>query len=393
MHFRAALACGGTTADEHCQLAAAAGQFGDFVTLRREARAAIAADRRWYTAWYQLSITPDEAAAETMQAMRAAAVEAGADPAAWPLHLALARVLEKAGRYDEAFAAADEANRRRVRALRLDYGDDWRYFANVRRCLGKEFASGALPAPTRGPRPIFIVGMPRSGTTLVEAILGAHPAVTPGGEMQFLHLWLHRNLGAADQSQIPERLATAPPAALLRLARDWREFLDRSCAARAWISDKMPENYALLGLIARCFPEAAIVHVRRDPRDTCVSCFFTALAGRGLPASLAEVGAWYRAYEGLMTHWRDVLGAERIVEVEYERLVSSPEPEIRRLLAAIGLDWHSGCLAYYASPKTVATASLYQVRQPPYRDSIGRWRHFERHLLPLRRALAGEAAS
>ncbi|MGH8426539.1 MAG: sulfotransferase [Gammaproteobacteria bacterium] len=387
--FRRALACGGTTADEHHRLAAAAGQFGDFANLRREAKAAVNADPHCYTAWYQLTLAPDDHREETAQAMRTAVVGAGADPQAWVLHLALGRVLEKLGRYDDAFAACTEANRRRARVFSLDYGEEARYFDNVRKYLNADFVRRPPFSHTADLRPIFIVGMPRSGTTLIEAIVGAHPEVTTGGEMQFLTTWLRRNTGSLPDAEVPAWLAHADDPTLARLTADWQSFLERASAGRKRITDKLPINFFLLGLIALCFPDAAVVHVRRDARDTCISCYTTALAGRGLPAELRDLGAYYRKYETLMDHWRKLLGAERIVEVEYERLVRTPEPTIRRLLGEIDLDWHQDCLAFHESRRPVATASLHQVRQPIYRGSIGRWRHFEAHLLPLLEALEG----
>ncbi|MGH8270877.1 MAG: sulfotransferase family protein, partial [Gammaproteobacteria bacterium] len=228
-------------------------------------------------------------------------------------------------------------------------------------------------------------------TTLVEAIVGAHPDVTAGGEMHFLYDWLQRDMGPAPDQMAPAWLAQANDATLARLAQDWRAHLDKVGKGKQRVTDKFPFNFLLLGLIAVVFPDADIVHVRRDPRDTCVSCYTTALAGRGLPARLGELGAYYREYETLMEHWRSVLGRERIIEVEYEQLVRNTEPAARKLLAALGLDWRPECLSFHESRETIATASLYQVRQPVYSSSIGKWQRFEPHLLTLLEALTEES--
>lgn len=389
--FEDALARNPDSADAHYGLATAAAHSGDFATLRREALETLRLDPRRYPAWYQLTLSPDNNQKETANDMRAAVARAGDDPGSWLLHMALGRMLEQCGCYDEAFAAFAEAHSRRAQAISLDYSEEQRHFADVRNCLGVDFVRRQPGAETDGFRPIFIVGMPRSGTTLVEAIVGAHPLVAAGGEMYFLHDWLRRNMGAVPDRMTPTWLAKADDPTLARLAQDWRGFLEKAGKGRGRVTDKFPLNFFLLGLIAVIFPDADIVHVRRDPLDTCVSCYMTAFPGRGLPAKLADLGAYYREYEALMEHWRGVLGKERIVEVEYEKLVHTSEPAARELLAALGLDWRPECLSFHESVRPVATASLYQVRQPIYASSIGRWRRFEPHLLPLLEALAGRS--
>ena len=150
----------------------------------------------------------------------------------------------------------------------------------------------------------------------------------------------------------------------------------------------MPGNFALLGLIHVCLPAARIVHVRRDPRDNAFSCFATPFA-EGLEFSFVQedIAHFYHSYTRFVDHWRQVLGTDRIIEIDYESLVANPESEIRGLLAALGLDWDPRCLEFHKESRTVSTASVYQVRQPIYRGSIGRWRHFETHLIPLLKAL------
>lgn len=370
------------SADAHCGLAAAAGQLGDFTAVKREAAAAVALDRHCYTAWYQLTLAPG-GEADLVPEMQNAAKSAGADPQAWLLYVALGRALERCERYDAAFAAYEEGQRRRRRVFAIDYVRQRRYFESVRRHLGRSFVQRRLAGNATGGRPIFIVGMPRSGTTLVEAVLGAHPRVAAGGEMRFVYEWLRRNAGAAATEATPAWLARAGDDRLAELARAWRELLDATRGSRECVTDKFPLNYTQVGLLNACFPEASIVHVRRDPRDTCISCYTTALYGDAVPATLRDLGDCYRQYLALMDHWRDVLGADRIIEIQYEELATNPEPVVRRLLDAVGLEWHQDCLAFHESRRPVATASLYQVRQPIYSTSIGRWRRFEPHLGPL----------
>lgn len=387
--FRRALAQAPRSADAHCGLAAAAAQLGDFQGLKREAGAAVELDPGCYTAWYQLTLAPDISESQ-MTAMRRAAREANNGPEAWLLYMALGRVTERQGDYPAAFAAYTEGQRRRARVFSIDFARQNRYFASVRRFMDAGFVRRCPQRVTSDPRPIFIVGMPRSGTTLVEAILAAHPDVAGGGEMRFVYDWLRRKAGSAATETAVTWLVQASDETLAGLADQWSEVLRKAAGGLSRVTDKFPMNFTIIGLLALCFPDARIVHVRRDPRDTCVSCYTTALYGDAVPASLEDLGACYRGYQALMDHWRRVLGTDRIFEIEYEAIVRHPEPEIRKLLSAVELDWHPGCLSFHEYDRPVATASLYQVRQPVYSSSVGRWRHFESQLAPLFYALAGD---
>jgi tetratricopeptide (TPR) repeat protein len=386
--YREALACNADSVSAHCGLASAASQLGDFETLVREANAALRIDPKFYTAWDQLSLAPDGDFEATAKRMRAAVASAGGDPQAWLLHMALARTLDRAKRYDEAFAACCEAHRLQSLAGQ-EAGTRLDTFDQVRQHLTPTLLDRIPAHEADNLRPIFIVGMPRSGTTLVEAVLGEHPSVAAGGEMRVLESWLQRNSATPADPSLSRRLAEAGDEALAALAADWAHELKQAQGESDYITDKLPENFYYLGVIAKIFPRARFVHVRRDPRDTCLSCFMTALGGHdaGLAASIADVGVYYREYEKLMTYWEHSLGKERIVEVQYEELVENPEPGTRRLLEALQLEWHPGCLDYYRSERPMATASLGQVRRPMYTHSIGRWEAYAAHLEPLLAAL------
>jgi hypothetical protein len=229
--------------------------------------------------------------------------------------------------------------------------------------------------------PVLIVGMPRSGTTLVEQIVSSHHAVAAGGELGF---WRERN-----RAGLGIFAADTDPDDARRLAEDYLQVLRTISPSAARVTDKLPFNFAHLGIIRQVFPRATIVHCRRHPIDTCLSNFATNFQ---IPYDFAgdrgSLVFFYRQYQRLMAHWRAVLPAERFIEVDYEVLVADPEPLTRRLVAACGLDWDEACLAPHRNRRAIGTASLWQARQPIYRTSVERWRRYEPWLGELRALLA-----
>ncbi|MGH8225243.1 MAG: tetratricopeptide repeat-containing sulfotransferase family protein, partial [Gammaproteobacteria bacterium] len=374
-------------------LANLASQAGDFEEAERLLRHALALDPDLYGAWDLLStIRSGPRSAALAGELDAVAERAGDNPAAFLLHFARGRVRERLGDYDAAFAAYEMGNRIRIGKQPYSRTGQVAFTRNILEHLNESFVSRDIAGALPDPGIIFICGMHRSGTTLVETILASHPEVSPGGEMIFVQDWLRREQGRAKADHTGNWLREAPDALLTQLARDWREHLITPKAGRARITDKLPGNYPILGLLHLCFPTAPIVHVRRDARDNCFSCFATVFAsGYAFSSALESMGHFYRLYECFMRHWRQTLGAERIIEIEYEKLVHNPESEVRRLLAAVGLDWDARCLDFHRTARNVHTPSVYQVRQPLYTSSIGRWRRFEHHLGPLIAELEGPA--
>ncbi len=232
-------------------------------------------------------------------------------------------------------------------------------------------------------RPVFIVGLPRSGTTLTEQILACHSRVYGAGE-QSLAALAFRSLPAALSRPDP------PVASLGRLdgpvaGRLAREYLDRLAAldGRAdRVADKMPDNYLHLGLLATLFPSARFIHCRRDLRDVAVSCWMTNFRSIRWANDFDHIGSRFLAYRRLMEHWARVLPVP-VLEINYEETVSDLEGVARRLVAWCGLDWEPGCVAFHEGMRPVRTASAAQVRQPIYRHSLERWRHYEDALRPL----------
>lgn len=239
--------------------------------------------------------------------------------------------------------------------------------------------------------PIFVIGMPRSGTTLIEQILSSHPQVTGAGELSALRLSIDE-IGV-----FPDCVAAldGAPEAEARLRECAQAYLARVATlagGRAHVVDKMPGNFLYAGMIPLILPGARIIHVRRDPVDTCLSCYTKLFAGQQPFAyDLAELGAFYRHYERLMAHWRALLPRDVFIETEYEAVVDDLESEARRLIGWLGLPWNDACLNFHRNRRVVRTASVNQVRQPIYSTSKGRWRAHARYLGPLLEALGVEA--
>lgn len=321
---------------------------------------------------------------EALTLLDGALGEAADDGGRMELLFRLGGLLDRRGEHEAAFAAVAEANRLKGAAF-----DPPAYRALVDRLLAA-FDAGAMArlrvSSRRDPRPLFIVGMPRSGTSLVEQILASHPRVHGAGELTDLGLLA---LATADGTrEYPEAAAALDAARVEALADAYLERLGRIAPGAGRVVDKMWQNFEFLGFAAMLCPGARVIHCVRDPLDTGISCFFQHFFGEGVPFAydLAHIGAYYRQYRRVMAHWREVLPLP-MVELSYERLVAEPESQIRALLAFAGLEWDPACLAFHRTERVVRTASHAQVRRPMYPSSVGRHRHYARWLGPLRRAL------
>jgi tetratricopeptide (TPR) repeat protein len=304
------------------------------------------------------------------------------------LYLALAKAYDDLGQYDKAFARLQAGNQ--ILRKGLDYSADknTQYVDRIIAAFTAEFFAERRSFGSDSDVPIFIIGMPRSGTTLVEQIICSHPRVYGAGELMRMHEMV---------TEFPRRLrrkAHYPEAMRLidremagRLAAEYLDYLRGFDAEADHITDKMPFNFRMLGLIALLFPRAHFIHCVRDPLDVCLSCYFARFKDRLMfTFNLVEVGGYYRDYATLMDHWREVLPVP-MLEVRYEELVADQEAKSREMISFCGLEWDDRCLAFYETERPVLTASNWQVRQPIYRTSIERWRHYERYLGPLMDAL------
>ncbi len=300
------------------------------------------------------------------------------------MHFRLAQLHDDAGRPEEAMEHLLVANRMKTASF------DPRHYAGLVDRLLAVFSRDAMagfPRAGQGDdRPVFIVGMPRSGTSLVEQILASHSQVYGAGELSDMGL-LALSTGS-EATEYPESIRSLVAADMDRLAAAYRQRLDRLAPGVPRVTDKMWQNFEFLGFIALLFPEARVIHCTRDPVDTCLSCFFHHFHGEGMAFAydLGHLGAYYRQYRRIMEHWQAVLPLP-ILEVKYESLVAAPEPAIRELVAFAGLEWEPSCLRFFDTDRVVRTASFDQVRRPIYRTSIGRARIYARWLEPLIRAL------
>ncbi len=386
--FNAAIERDPASARAYSGLASIAAQKGDFDQARRLCRKALELDPKSYGCWAHLArISSKQEAAVLLPEMAEAEKEARQSPNSTPLYFALGKLHEDIGEYDEAFANYQTANAMMAQFRPYSKDAESRIVQDICDRMQRDFLARVQSVGAAGSGAVFICGMPRSGTTLMETILGAHPAVAMGGEMRFLPDWLTRgkmSLPPAEKENIGTWLAGASDELLGTLARTWRDTMRERAHGHDLVTDKMPENFRHIGLIAACLPDARIIYMRRDPRDNCLSCFATPFAqGHNYSNTLESLGHYYRQHEKLVNHWQNTLPEGRILEVAYEDLIDDPEPQIRRVLDYLGLPWDARCLTPEKTERVVATASVHQVRQPIYSSSIGRWRRFEKHLRPL----------
>lgn len=331
-------------------------------------------------------------AAEGTLAEKRARFDAPDTPAEQKLHLgfAIGKALEDAGDYPGAFRYLDAANRLRRAGYSYDRTDSAAAFAEIEATFTPELFAARSGHGVDDASPIFVLGMPRSSTTLVEQILASHPDVAGAGELVLL-----RDLVIASTPKrpihYPELLADLSDADLTRFGADYVRRLRAYAPDAKRITDKMPGNFMLIGFIALTMPNAKIIHCVRDPADTGVSIWRNYFATHlGYAYDLGEIGHYITLYQRLMDHWHRVLPG-RIYDIGYEALVADQEGETRRLLAHCGLDFDPACLDFHRTERPVHTASAAQVRAPISRSSIGIADRYGDLLAPLRAALAGTA--
>ena len=365
-------------------------EFGRFDEARACFERAIAIAPMLAGSYYELvrcrPVTSDDDG--LLQGMQAALATPGLEAAQLlRVHLAIGKAAEDLGDYGLAMRHFDAADAVRRGTVRFDSAA---FSTEIDRLIARCTPEWIARAPELGSSdatPVLIIGMPRSGTTLVEQIVSMHPEVGAGAE---LHFWnqrgaeWHRSCSAGNAAAGNEKPFLVSEF-LAKATADYLGVLRAIAPKAARVTDKMPFNFLWAGLIHVAFPRAIIIHCRRTAIDTALSIHQTHFRpGLAFPTGGAELVAYFRDYQRLIDHWRSVLPADRFIEVDYEDLTRAPEPVIRRIIAACGLAWDDACLRPECNPRAVNTPSKWQARQPIYRTSVARWRRYEPWLGPLR---------
>ena len=349
------------------------GQFSEAEQAFRRAIELMPQDGSAYFGWAKSRkfSGDDLPAIEKIEALRERYGAKGSEPADW--HYGLGKMNDDVGQYEKAFYHYSQANSFERRRGKFDRERQRQETDRLIDLFTAEWIQGASNEGNESELPVFIVGMPRSGTTLVEQIISSHPDVFGAGELTF---WGERDKGLRTNGYPLEEMQAA--------AVDYLELLHSLSPLALRITDKMPMNFMHLGLIHRIFPRARIIHCRRNPVDTCLSIYFQKFESYHPYAhDLEDLAFFYREYERLMGHWRKVLPSEVFTEIQYEDLVETQEMQSRILIEVCGLGWDEQCLSYHQSQRMVRTASNWQVRQPIYKSSKERWRNYEQFIDPL----------
>jgi tetratricopeptide (TPR) repeat protein len=299
------------------------------------------------------------------------------------LHFTLGKAYADLKDAERSFRHLALGNALKRRYMGYDERETLAHIGRIRDTFTKDLLDARCDAGHPSDAPIFVVGMPRSGTTLVEQILASHPRVFGAGELTDFAVATEAT-SRRNASSFPEMLRKISNDDLTELGKTYVESVSKLTGPHDRVVDKMPSNFLFVGLIRLALPRARIIHVKRDPVDTCLSCFSILFSeGQAFAYDLGELGRYYRAYDALMGHWREALPPGGMLEVRYEDLVKDLDGHARRLIAFCGLDWDDRCLSFHETKRPVQTASLVQVRKPIYGDSIGRWRFYGERLKPL----------
>jgi len=352
-------------------------------------RQAIALDPEYVDAHYTLALAirhlePDEDMAQLAYLSKRPQIPVEQKIA---LNFALGKAYEDCGEFEQAFSYFETGNRLKRSTFSYTIKEDQRMFDDIKAVFNEAFFTRRKDYGSPASTPVFIVGMPRSGTSLVEQILASHPRVYGAGELPDLRLTLFTTLPYLSKRHYPQAVIDLNREDFITLAEEYLKRTVRYYQHNDCVTDKMPVNFLHIGMIRLMFPHARIIHCRRNAVDTCLSCYKQRFTGaQKFSYDLQELGQYYLMYQSLMSHWQQVL-PNFIYDCEYESLVNSPKIQIQALLDYCGLEWHQDCLSFYDTRRTVNTASLAQVRQPLYKTSISRWENYKKYLVPLLEAL------
>lgn len=302
------------------------------------------------------------------------------------MHAVVANLLDRVGEYDRAFAYATQSNVLRGGTYERERVE--RFVSQMTGYFTRHRMSSLARSTLQTEQPVFLIGMPRSGSTLIEQILSSHPKVAGGGEVPWMFdAGFESARRAGGNTEFPDSLDRLTISDVDAMAAQYLAKISSVAPGMDRFTDKMLSNYLNLGLIALLFPQAKVIHCVRDPLDTCLSCYMTNFAtGHEFTRRLDWLGHFYSNYRRLMGHWFTVLD-QPILGVRYEALVQDPQAQSRRIFDFLGLGWDERCLRFYENKRPITTSSAQQVRRPIYSSSVGRWRHYEKQLMPLRREL------
>lgn len=311
------------------------------------------------------------------------------DPRFMALHFALGKAYDDIGDYEKAFEHYAAGARQKRKTLTYDEAEVFAFFDSIIDTFTEEYFQNRPYEGLPSRLPIFIVGMPRSGSTLTEQIISSHPSVFGAGEIRAFAV----AMGQIRQKfpslpKFPELARTAKPSQLAGIAKGYLGTVAKMSDSAERVTDKMLTNFLFAGLINVLFPNAKIIHTKRNPVASCLSTF-TKLFKDDMPHSydLGELGRYHRKYQEVMAHWGKVLPPGALLEVQYEDLIEDPETHARKLIDFCGLAWDPACLKFHESDRPVKTASVSQVRKPIYKSSVARWRRYGSSLDPLIEAL------
>lgn len=295
------------------------------------------------------------------------------------MHFALGKAYESAKDYGESFRHYKQANALHRQSLQYCIEKEKAFFEDIKKVFTKDFIAKNAVLGSYSKTPVFILGMPRSSTSLVEQILASHPEVYGAGELRDLGVIQFQNYDITLRNFV-EVYESLQDSDFKAMANSYSQKLESLAPNHPYVTDKMPMNFRFIGLISCLFPKAKIIHCIRDPRDTCLSIFKTYFTGN-LPYAYdeGEIAAYYKIYEDLMAHWHEVL-PDKIYDVRYEDLVGEPERHIREILGYCGLEWDDACLDFHKTERSVTTASAMQVKQPLYKTALGYWQNFEPYM-------------
>lgn len=308
------------------------------------------------------------------------------------LCFALGKLYDDIGDYDNAFQYYKIANDIKNKNIEYEKRINSEYTDNIINTFSDEFVHSFQGSGNESGLPVFIIGTPRSGTTLIEQIIASHPQVFGAGELKYItELANNKSTSGKSKVKYPDRIKTLTPEDIHRESKDYlnkiKSLSNNQNTLR--ITDKMPANFMLLGYIKILFPNARIIHCKRHPLDSCLSIYFQQFLSRHQYAfDLENIGYWYKDYLRLMAHWQELFGPD-IYHVEYDDTVNKLEETARSMIDYCGLEWDDNCLEFHKTRKNVKTASEWQVRQPIYKTSLARWQHYDKHIGVLKEIFAG----